>query len=88
MDDCRQLENASGVENVHMVTEILSQVLSGSVTSLTVLPSLNNVVPLAFGAPKPKGTTLYDFISYVHMRTLLLPTLPCIPPAVPQWTHS
>ena len=33
MYDCRQLEDVSSVENVHMVTEILSQVLSGAITS-------------------------------------------------------
>ena len=34
MYDCRQLEDVSSVENVHMVTEIPSKIfLSGAVTS-------------------------------------------------------
>ena len=38
-----------------MVTEILSHILSGAVTSFTVLLSLSRVVPQAFGAPELKG---------------------------------
>ena len=34
MYDCRQLEDVSSVENVHMVTEFLPQVLSGAITSI------------------------------------------------------
>ena len=34
MYDCRQLEDVSSVENVHMVTKILSQVLSGAAISI------------------------------------------------------
>ena len=34
MYDCRQLEDVSSVENVHMVTEILSPFLSGAVSSI------------------------------------------------------
>ena len=34
MHDCRQLEDVSIVENVHMVTEILYQFFSGAVTSI------------------------------------------------------
>ena len=48
MYDCRQLEDVSSVENVHMVTEILSQVFIRCYHLL--LPSLSSVVPQAFGA--------------------------------------
>ena len=34
MYDCRQLEDVSSVENVHMITEILYQILSGAVSSI------------------------------------------------------
>ena len=34
MYECKQLEDVYRVENVHMVTEIQSQVLSGAVTSI------------------------------------------------------
>ena len=33
MYDCRQLKDVSGVENVHMVTDALSQFLTGAVSS-------------------------------------------------------
>ena len=62
MYDCRQLEDVSIVENVHIVTEILYQILLGAVTSI-----INQFVPKAFGVFELKGTTLYDFISYVHI---------------------
>ena len=53
--DCRQLENVSSVENVHMVTEILSQVLSGTYCHLH-LPSLRrSFVQQAFGERERKG---------------------------------
>ena len=42
--DCRQLEDVSRLENIHMVTEIISQVLS-----------LSSVVPQAVGAFELKG---------------------------------
>ena len=48
MYDCRQLEDVSSVENVHMVTEILSQVFIRCYH--LHLPSLFSVVPQAFGA--------------------------------------
>ena len=34
MYDCRQLEDVSSVERVHMVTDLLPQVLSGAITSI------------------------------------------------------
>ena len=34
MYDCRQLEDVTSVENVHMVTDLLLQVLSGAITSI------------------------------------------------------
>ena len=48
MHDCRQLENVSSVETVHMVTEIISQVFIRCCH--LHLPSLSSVVPQAFGA--------------------------------------
>ena len=48
MYDCRQLEDVSSVENVYMVTEILSQ------CCLLHLPSFKKFVPHAFGALKRK----------------------------------
>ena len=53
MYECRQLEDVSSVENVHMVTEILSHVFIRCCH--LHLPSLNSVVPQAFGALKLKG---------------------------------
>ena len=47
MYDCRQLEDVSSVENVHMVTEILSQVFIRCYH--LHLPSLSSDVPQAFG---------------------------------------
>ena len=48
MYDCRQLEDVTSVENVHMVTEILSQVFIRCYH--LHLPPLSSVVPQAFGA--------------------------------------
>ena len=48
MYDCKQLEDVSSVKNVHMVTEILSQVFIRCYH--LHLPSLSSVVPQAFGA--------------------------------------
>ena len=78
MYDCKQLEDVSSVENVHMVTEILSQVLIRCYH--LHLPSLSSVVPQAFGALKLKGRLYLNMTSYyyVHMKSLLLPILPCI----------
>ena len=45
MYDCRQLEDVSSIENVHMVTEILSQVYIRYYH--LHLPSLSSVVPQA-----------------------------------------
>ena len=45
---CKQLEDVSSVENVHMVTEILSQVFIRCYH--LHLPSLSSVVSQAFGA--------------------------------------
>ena len=46
--DCRQLEDVSSVENVHMVTDFLPQVIIRCY--YLHLPSLSSVVPQAFGA--------------------------------------
>ena len=51
--DCRQREDVSSVENVHMVSEILSQVFIRCCH--LHLPSLSSVVSQAFGALEPKG---------------------------------
>ena len=48
MYDCRQLEDVSSVENVHMVTDLLPQVFIRCYH--LHLPSLSSVVPQAFGA--------------------------------------
>ena len=48
MYDCRQLEDVSSVENVHMVTNLLPQVFIRCYH--LHLPSLSSVVPQAFGA--------------------------------------
>ena len=53
MYDCRQLENVSSVESVHMVTEILSQVAIRCCHLHFSL--LSSVVPQAFGALDLKG---------------------------------
>ena len=45
---CRQLEDVSSVENVHMVTDFLPQVIIRCYH--LHLPSLSSVVPQAFGA--------------------------------------
>ena len=63
---CRVLEDVSSVENIHMVTEILSHVLSGLCCHLHV-PSLSSVVPQAFGALELKGSlcmTSYLMFTY------------------------
>ena len=51
--DCKQLEDVSSVETVHMVTQILSQVFIRCCH--LHLPSLSSVVPQAFGALELKG---------------------------------
>ena len=48
MYDCRQLEDVSSVENVHIVTDLLPQVFIRCYR--LHLPSLSSVVPQAFGA--------------------------------------
>ena len=48
MYDCRQLEDVSSVENVHMVTDLLPQVFIRCYH--LHLPSLSSIVPQAFGA--------------------------------------
>ena len=48
MYDCRQLEDVSSVENVHMVTDLLLQVLIRCYH--LHIPSLSSVVSQAFGA--------------------------------------
>ena len=48
MYDCRQLEDVSSVENVHMVTDLLPQVFIRCYH--LYLPSLCSVVTQAFGA--------------------------------------
>ena len=51
--DCRQLEDVSSIENVHMATGILSQVFIRCCH--LHLPPLSSVVPQAFGALELKG---------------------------------
>ena len=46
--DCRQLEDVSSAENVHMITDLLPQVFIRCYH--LHLPSLSSVVPQAFGA--------------------------------------
>ena len=46
--DCRQLEDVSSLENVHMITDLLPQVFIRCY--YLHLPSLSSVVPQAFGA--------------------------------------
>ena len=46
--DCRQLEDVSSLENVHMITDFLPQVFIRCY--YLHLPSLSSVVPQAFGA--------------------------------------
>ena len=53
MYDCRQPEDVSSIESVHMVTKILSQVFIRCCH--LHLPSLSSVVPEAFGALELKG---------------------------------
>ena len=48
MYDCRQLEDVSSLENVHMVTDLLPQVFIRCYHLR--LPSSSSVVPQAFGA--------------------------------------
>ena len=48
MYDCRQLEDVSSVENVHMITDLLPQVFIRCYH--LHLPSLSSVMPQAFGA--------------------------------------
>ena len=48
MYDCRQLKDVSSVENVHMITDLLTQVFIRCYH--LHLPSLSSVVPQAFGA--------------------------------------
>ena len=64
--DCRQFEDVSSVENAHMVTDILSQVLIRYVLSP---PSsiIKRCCVTDVWCTRAQGTTLSDFISYVHM---------------------
>ena len=58
--DCRQLEDVSSIENVHMVAEILSRVFIRHM--MLPFPSLSSIVPQAFDALELKGPlyrTLY-----------------------------
>ena len=48
MYDCRQLEDVSSLENVHMVTDLLLQIFIRC--NHLHLPSLSSVVSQAFGA--------------------------------------
>ena len=48
MYDCRQFEDVSSVENVHIITDPLPQVFIRCYH--LHLPSLSSVVPQAFGA--------------------------------------
>ena len=64
--DCRQLEDVSSVENFHLVTELISQVFIKCVLSP---PSsiIKKCCATDIWCTWAQGTTLYDFISYVHM---------------------
>ena len=53
VDDYKQLEDVSSIENVHMVAEILSQVFIRHV--MLPFPSLSSIVPHAFDALELKG---------------------------------
>ena len=53
MYNCRQLEDVSSVENVHMIIDLLPQVFIRCYH--LHLPSLSSVVPQAFGALQLKG---------------------------------
>ena len=59
MYDCRQLNDVSSIENVHMVTKILSRVFIRCCH--LHLPSLSSVAPQAFGAlePSPSNTSMH-----------------------------
>ena len=48
MYDCRQFDDVSSIENVHVVTDLLLQVFIRC--HHLHLPSLSSVVPQAFGA--------------------------------------
>ena len=61
--DCRQLEDVSSVENFHLVTELLSQVFIRSPPSSII----KKCCATGIRCTGAQGTTLYDFISYVHM---------------------
>ena len=80
--ECRKLADASSVENVHMVTEIQSQVFLGTVTSVTVLPPLMSVVPQELGAPELKGVTSYPcpHVELSPSNTFMHPTSPAVSP--------
>ena len=64
--DSRQFEDVSSVENVCMVTEILSQVFTRYVLSP---PSsiIKKCCLTDIWCTRAQGTTLSDSISYVHM---------------------
>ena len=64
--DCRQFEDVSSLDNVHMITEILSQVVIRYVLSP---PSsiIKKCCITDIWCTRAQGTTLSDFISYVHM---------------------
>ena len=66
MYDFWQLEDVSSVENVHIVTEILSQVFIRYVLSP---PSsiIKKCCVTDIWCTRAQGTTLSDSISYVHM---------------------
>ena len=53
MYDCKQLEDVTSLENVHMFTEILSQIFVRC--CYLNRPPLSSVVPQAFGALELKG---------------------------------
>ena len=79
---CWQLKDVSSVENVHMVTEIISQVFIKCCHLHP--PPLSSVVPQAFGALELKGP-LYMTIVCSHVdpsssNTPMHPTSPVIHP--------
>ena len=64
--DSRHFEDVSSVENVHMVTEILSQVFIRYVLS-PPSSTIKKCCVTDIWCTRAQGTTLSDSISYVHM---------------------
>ena len=84
MYDCRQLEDVSSVENVHMVTEILSQIFIRC--CLLHLPSLSSLCHMHLVHLNARNhlTWLHILCSHVDLspsNTSMYPTTPEIPPS-------